>query len=103
MLYKEEAEALKRSSWPRCDALAEALAAKGASSADALEQAASSRTHHVRTAALRALVTIDKGRAEALANRLLTDKAFEVREAAMKVLGIIPPPEVKRGYRLRHK
>jgi hypothetical protein len=38
-----------------------------------------------------------------VASRLLDDKAFEVRETAMKVLGITPPPEVKRGYPLPRK
>lgn len=101
MLYKELADALKSSTWPRCDALAEDLATKGAAVIEALEHAASSRTHHVRSAALRALVRVDEERGRVLAKRLLEDKAFEVRETAMKVLGITPPQEVKRGYRLR--
>lgn len=42
-----EAEALKKSSWPKCDQLAEDLAVCGPSNADALEAAASSRTRHV--------------------------------------------------------
>ena len=103
MQYREESEAFENCSWPRCDALADALASKGSAAADALENAASSRTHHVRSAALRALVTVDQDRGRTLATRLLQDKAFEVRESAMKILGITPPPEVKRGYPLRRR
>ena len=100
MLFREQADALKTSAWPRCNELAEELAAKGVSAVEALEYAATSRTHHVRSAALRALLKVDETQGRLLAERLLTDKSFEVRETAMKALGITPPQEVKRGYRL---
>jgi hypothetical protein len=101
MLYKEESEALKKSHWPRCDLLADELASRGEPAADALENAAKSRVHHVRSASLRALAKVSRERAKALASLLLEDGAFEVRITAMQVLGITPPREVKRGYRLR--
>jgi HEAT repeat protein len=77
------------------------LALKGPVAAEALEYAALSRTHHVRSASLRALARVNEERAKTLATHLLNDKAFEVRDTAMKILGITPPKEVKRGYRLR--
>ncbi len=91
MLYEEESKVLKSSSWPRCDALAEQLAARGPSVADALEAAAKSRTHHVRSAALRALTKVAPERGRTLAELLLKDKAYEVRETAAGILGIPVP------------
>lgn len=102
-MHKELSEALKASVWPRCDELANELALYGTSAIEALEHAASSKTHHVRSASLRALATINEESAKALATRLLKDRAFEVRETAMKVLGMTLPQEVRRGYRLRKK
>jgi hypothetical protein len=101
MLFLEEAEELKRSDWPRCDQLADALADRGAAAAEALEYAGRVRKKHVRTAVLRAMAKIDLERAKTMANSCMSDNAYEVREAAMKLLGITPPPEVKRGYRLK--
>lgn len=94
MLYAGESENLKKSSWPRCDALAAQLATKGPSAAEALEAASKSRTHHVRSAALRNLHSIDKQRGLALAAELLRDRAFEVRETAAGLLGV-PVPDAK--------
>ena len=90
-MYEQEADALKKSNWPRCDVLAEQLAAQGPQAADALEKAAESRTHHVRSAALIGLAKVDNSRGRALAERLLTDKAYEVREHAARVLGVPVP------------
>jgi HEAT repeat protein len=91
MLYADEAEALKKSTWPRCDTLAAALAAKGASASEALEHAVSSRTHHVRSAVLRNLQVVAPDRARELAKKLLSDRAYEVRETAAEVLGVEKP------------
>jgi HEAT repeat protein len=87
MQFEEESKALKSSSWPRCDSLAAGLAARGVAAADALEAAAKSRTHHVRSAALKALVSVAPERGKALAELLLNDKAYEVRETAALILG----------------
>jgi HEAT repeat protein len=92
MLFQAEAENLKKSSWPRCDQLAQALAAHGSTAADALEFASSSRTHHVRSAALRALATVAPDRAREVATKFLSDKAYEVRETAAETLGVPTPP-----------
>lgn len=91
MLYEKEADALKKSSWPRCDEMAQQLALRGPSAADALEHAATSRTHHVRSASLRALHQIAPERGELLAKKLLQDRAYEVRETAAKILGLPTP------------
>lgn len=91
MLYEEESKALKASHWPRCDTLAEQLAGRGPSAADALEAAAKSRTHHVRSAALRGLAKVSADRGRALAELLLKDKAYEVRETAAAILGVPIP------------
>lgn len=91
MLFAAESEALKKSAWPRCDQLAAALVTHGASAADAIEAAASSKTLHVRSAALRALNQVDPERGKALATRLLEDRAYEVRETAAHILGVAVP------------
>lgn len=90
-LYAQEAEALKKSSWPKCDAMAETLASHGPPAADALESAATSRTHHVRSAALRNLARVDQARGVQLAKKMLQDRAYEVRETAAKILGVPVP------------
>ncbi len=92
MQYQAEADALKKSHWPACDALADALARRGAAALDALEYALKSRTHHVRSASLRAIAKIDTDRARAVAKTLLADRAYEVRETAAQVLGVPTPP-----------
>jgi len=94
--YAEEAKALKNSQWPRCDLLAEALSAKGITAAEALEFASSSRTHHVRSASLRNLFKVDAARGRRLAERLLTDSAYEVRETAANVLDVLIPERPKK-------
>ena len=91
MLFEQESLELKKSSWPRCDALAESLAKHGASALDALTNASKSRTHHVRSACLRAVASIDENKGRALANELLSDRAYEVRETAAKILGVSVP------------
>ena len=91
MLYQAEADALKASHWPRCDQLAQALSSHGAAAGDALLYASRSRTHHVRSACLRALASVAPERAKERAQELLVDKAYEVRETAAKVLGVPIP------------
>jgi hypothetical protein len=91
MQYKEEAEALKKAQWPKCDELAAALAAKGRVAADALESALTSRTHHVRSAALRGLAAVNPDRARLKAEELIRDRAYEVRETSANILGIAVP------------
>ena len=88
MLFKTEAEELKKAHWPKCDALADSLASKGTSAADALEFAAKSRIHHVRSACLAALNKIAPDRAKRLSSEMMSDKAYEVRETAAQILGV---------------
>jgi HEAT repeat protein len=96
MQFASEAEALIKSQWPKCYALAEQLAAHGLAAADALEKAVSSRTHHVRSAALISLNKIDPARGQGLAKRLLTDAAYEVRQNAAQILGVPTPDRPPR-------
>ena len=91
MLFERESLELKKSSWPRCDALAESLARQGLGAIDALINAATSRTHHVRSACLRAVAAIDENKGRLLAAELLRDRAYEVRETAAKILGVPIP------------
>ncbi len=91
MQYQAEADALKKSHWPACDALAESLVQRGTPALDALEYALKSRTHHVRSASLRAIAKIDASRACTAAQGCLKDRAYEVRETAAQVLGIPTP------------
>jgi HEAT repeat protein len=91
MLYSQESEELKKSSWPKCDVLAEALAARGPSAVEALIAASTSRTHHVRSAVLRGLSKVAPERARPLAEKLLEDRAYEVRETAAKILDLPKP------------
>jgi HEAT repeat protein len=88
--FAEEAEALSKSHWPKCDELARSLASKGPQSIDALRAALKSRTHHVRSAALLALNSVDPIAGVACANELLKDRAFEVRETAAAILAKSP-------------
>jgi hypothetical protein len=90
--FSLEAEALKNSHWPKCDELATALGQRGVAATDALKAAATSRTKHVRSAALKALYVANPAEGKLLADRFLTDKAFEVREAAAHILGVPIPP-----------
>ena len=88
MRFQEQSDALKRSSWPRCDQLAAWLAQHGTEALPALEAALKSRTHHVRSACLRAINSIDSGRAKSLAQGYLEDRAYEVRETAAILLEV---------------
>jgi|GEM_PF-4298731 len=58
----------------------------GSPALDALEYALKSRTLHVRSAALRAIATVDEARAKHLATPLLKDRAHEVRQVAEQIL-----------------
>jgi hypothetical protein len=87
----EESNALKKSSWPKCDQLAAMLGARGIVAVPALEQALSSRTHHVRSACLREITKVDPVRGKALAEKYLKDRAYEVRETSAKILGVPIP------------
>lgn len=91
MQFEQEAEALKKSAWPRCDQLAEQLSSRGAAAIPALEYAAKSRVHHVRSACLRAINRIDVKRAREMASSMINDKAYEVRETAANILGVPIP------------
>lgn len=91
MLFEEEATKLKTSSWPRCDELALALVARGRAAMPALEFAIGSRTHHVRSACLRSIAEIDVVQGRVFADRMLRDRAYEVRETAAKILGVPIP------------
>jgi HEAT repeat protein len=92
MQFSSESDTLKRSQWPRCDDLANALAQRGVAATDALKAATTSRTHHVRSAALRALAKANLPEAKLVAQNLLADKAFEVRQTAAAILGVPIPP-----------
>jgi HEAT repeat protein len=91
MQFQAEADALKKSSWPKCDQLAQALATQGPRAAEALEFALTSRTHHVRSAALKALISVSPDRGKTFADKMLSDKAYEVRETAANILGVPIP------------
>lgn len=91
MLFQEEANRLKASAWPRCDELALILVEHGKAAMPALEFAISSRTHHVRSACLRAIAEIDVVQGRVFADRMLRDRAYEVRETAAKILGVPIP------------
>jgi hypothetical protein len=91
MLFQEEAVRLKASAWPRCDELASALAAHGKAALPALEYAIKSRTHHVRSACLRAISQIDTDQGRSWAQQMLKDRAYEVRETAARILGVPVP------------
>jgi HEAT repeat protein len=91
MKYVAESDALKKSAWPRCDQLASGLAKHGSDALPALQSALSSRTHHVRSASLRAIKLIDEELAKNLAEKHLKDRAYEVRETAASILGIKTP------------
>ena len=91
MQYQVEADALKKSHWPACDNLADDLARRGPAAIDALEHALKSRTYHVRSACLRAIARVDAARARPLAEQLLKDRAYEVRETAAQILGVPTP------------
>lgn len=89
--YQEESDLLKKSAWPKCDELANRLQAIGMAALPALQAAATSRTHHVRSACLRSIHAIEPNAGKELAERLLEDRAYEVRETAAKVLGVPIP------------
>lgn len=91
MQFEKEAEELRKSAWPRCDQLAEQLASQGVSAVPALEYALKSRTHHVRSACLKAISRIEATRGRELAKSMLHDKAYEVRETAANLLGVPIP------------
>ena len=91
MLFQEQADRLKASAWPRCDELASMLASNGKSAIPALEFAIKSRTHHVRSACLRAITKIDVEQGCLFAGRMLHDRAYEVRETAANILGVPIP------------
>ena len=88
MLFQEDAERLKASAWPRCDEFATTLASHGKSAIPALEFATKSGTHHVRSACLRAISSIDINEGRLCAERMIRDRAYEVRETAAKILGV---------------
>jgi hypothetical protein len=91
MLFQEQSESLKKSSWPRCDELASALAAHGHAALPSLQFAIKSRTHHVRSACLRAIASIDAAQGRTFAQLMLKDRAYEVRETAARILGVPIP------------
>jgi hypothetical protein len=91
MQFAVESDALKKSHWPKCDELANALGKRGAAATEALKAAATSRTHHVRSAVLKALASANPVEGKLLAQSLLKDRAFEVRETAATILGIPTP------------
>jgi HEAT repeat protein len=89
--FQDQSDTLKRSSWPRCDQLAADLAQHGKAAIAALEESLKSKTHHVRSACLRAINTIDPSYAKPLAEIYLKDRAYEVRETAANILGVPTP------------
>lgn len=91
MEYETASDELKRSSWPKCDELAAKLAAKGPAALPALEAALKSRTHHVRSACLRAISQVDPTVGVSVAETMLKDRAYEVRETAAGILGVPIP------------
>ena len=91
MKYQDEADALLKASWPKCDQIAVTLQSFGISALPALEFASKSRVHHARSACLRSINNLDKVKGKAMADTMLRDRAYEVRETAAKILGIPVP------------
>jgi hypothetical protein len=91
MKYQDEADALLKAAWPKCDTIASKLQAYGISALPALEFAAKSRVHHARSACLRSINALDTEKGRAMADAMLRDRAYEVRETAAKILGIAVP------------
>jgi hypothetical protein len=96
MNFERESEELRRSYWPKCDELASYLAQQGPAATDALKAAASSRIHHVRSAALKALNLVNPPEGKRLAEELLRDRAFEVRDTAAAILGVPTVDKIRR-------
>lgn len=87
VVYEDYLAELRKAPWPKCDELA-AQIARLPGSADTLEAAAlKARGHHARSAALKALLSIDRRRAEDVASKLIDDPSYEVRMDAAGILG----------------
>ena len=96
--YQDEADALLKAAWPKCDTIASKLQSCGVSALPALEYAAKSRVHHARSACLRSIHALNPEKGKMMADTMLRDRAYEVRETAAKILGIAVPdkPEAKK-------
>ncbi len=76
-------QALSEAHWPQCNALAMALARVGGTGArSALTKALQAKRHHVRTAAIHALVRMSDPQVVPDLERRLSDTAYETRMAA---------------------
>lgn len=81
------AAALFSSNWPVCDELADALARIGTEHArSALVKALKARRHHIRSAAIRALVKTGDTRVAKEIAKLGDDPSYEVREDARRAV-----------------
>jgi len=79
--------ALLRSNWPACDRLADALVQTGTDEArTALIQALKGRRHHIRSAAVKALVRIGGPGVREAIERRANDPSYEVRQDVAEAL-----------------
>jgi HEAT repeat protein len=94
-LLKKE---IMRSQWPKCDGLAQALVAIGSDDArGALVLALEARRHHVRTAAIRGLVSLGAVDAVQYIERHLDDASYETRMAAKTAVKVLTGRDVSTG------
>ena len=93
MIYREHLEELKKAPWPRCDQVAAEIARLPGASETLAEAARKARGHNARSAALKALATINRAMALVVAEKLLDDPSYEVRMDAESLVG----PRKKRA------
>ena len=87
MLYDEHLKDLKKAPWPLCDRLAAEIAQLPGAAETLAQAALKSKGHHARSAALRALSTVDRQKAAQVATSLLADPSYEVRMDAEAIVG----------------
>jgi HEAT repeat protein len=93
-------ERLLLSHWPQCNVLAEELAKIGGHEAKAgLLKALGAKRHHIRTAAIKALVTLGDHEAVQAFEDLLDDPSYETRMQAKEAIKALTGRDVmtKKG------
>lgn len=89
-------EALVKLHWPKCNALAEEIAKIGGSDAkEALIAALKSRTHHVRSAAIRSLASLGDPTVIPHIEKHLNDSSYETREDAKAAIAALSLKQTK--------
>jgi len=83
--------ALLESNWPVCDDLAAALAEiETAEARDTLVGTLKARRHHVRSAAIKALIRLGDASARPAIEKLADDPSYEVRQDVAEALRVLP-------------